>query len=230
MSECIKCGAGLALEDRFCGECGIEIVPEFDQDVETIKPDVTEAVHQIRAKSRGKNTGYFLPILLGAGVLVALVGFYVMTSNQKGPSFTQARIVDPVPASNNDISTAKPLASSGAGTQSQTQSNNSKSTIAAFVKKTKDANKTMGISNVASHHIMVPSCAHCSPFLIYCVKPIQGAKGLSGRKTRASTLESRELIKRMGGNLQLLAFSEVRGALELGIIECSISGGGVPSK
>lgn len=103
------------------------------------------------------------------------------------------------------------------------------SAVNAYIERAHDAYSSAGIDQIAPHRLTASSCVGCVPFIIYCRDQIGNVQGLGGKTIRANSLESRQLVQDMGGSVQLLSFGDVRRALELHLIDCSISGGAIPN-
>ena len=98
-----------------------------------------------------------------------------------------------------------------------------------YIDRVVEAYVTSGVREIAPNFISASSCADCVPHMIYCRGEIDGVEGLNGKSVRASSNESRKLVQDMGGTVQLISFGDVRRAFELNMIDCSISGGGLPN-
>ena len=235
MGNCTNCNSLLEPGDQFCGECGARVAKAKTAGQPPVRPEAGQSQTTLPSQ---KSPLSQLAVVIGIGVVALAIFYYFSSQGSDNRTSIQKTSVSTKQQTNTPTESEKPkiaeLQPDSSAIVPETESRNDtptvspRSAIAAYVQKAIDANISNGISALAPHQIVVASCSKCAPFLIYCVNPIKNVEDLSGRKTRAGALEARKLVKRVGGNLQLLPFSEVQPALKLGVIECSISGGGVP--
>ncbi|OHV12756.1 TRAP transporter substrate-binding protein [Kushneria phosphatilytica] len=60
--------------------------------------------------------------------------------------------------------------------------------------------------------------------IVFCNTPIKGLADLKGKKVRASGRSTGEFLQAIGANSVNLAFNEVPGAMERGVIDCAVTG------
>lgn len=64
------------------------------------------------------------------------------------------------------------------------------------------------------------------PQVVFCKGEISGLKDLKGKKIRASGRMTAKFLEALGAEGITMAFSEVPGALERGVIDCAVTGAG----
>ncbi|WP_110675729.1 TRAP transporter substrate-binding protein [Salinicola sp. RZ23] len=63
-----------------------------------------------------------------------------------------------------------------------------------------------------------------TPQVVFCNTPIKGLGDLQGKKIRASGRTTAEFLSALGAQSTVMAFNEVPGALERGVIDCAVTG------
>lgn len=239
MSNCQSCGTLLEGDEKFCGSCGAPVQkaakPKERSQAETkTKPEFTQEpdTHPSSAPKSSKNeTKIFASVIIA---LLAIGGgiYFLSTSGDEAtqaaqrPIATQPAVVSNAPAQ--QPSGATTSATSPSQTSSNTQPETISDAVQVYIAQATQANIDAGIAGLAPHRLSVPACSNCAPILIYCVDPIQSVSDLKGRAVRAHSTAAKDLVTRVGGNLQLLMFGEVSQAMQMGLIDCSMSGGIVP--
>ena len=64
------------------------------------------------------------------------------------------------------------------------------------------------------------------PQVVFCATPIEGLADLKGKKIRASGRMTAKFLEALGAEGVNLAFSEVPGALQRGVVDCAVTGAG----
>ena len=64
------------------------------------------------------------------------------------------------------------------------------------------------------------------PQVVFCATPIDGLADLQGKKIRASGRMTAKFLEALGAEGVNLAFSEVPGALQRGVVDCAVTGAG----
>lgn len=64
------------------------------------------------------------------------------------------------------------------------------------------------------------------PQVVFCNKPVAGLDDLKGLKVRASGRMTAKFLEALGAEGVNLAFSEVPGALQKGVVDCAVTGAG----
>ncbi|GHB17808.1 TRAP transporter substrate-binding protein [Salinicola rhizosphaerae] len=82
------------------------------------------------------------------------------------------------------------------------------------------AEKTMQ-SHYNAHVLAI---APNTPQVVFCNTPIEGLGDLQGKKVRASGRTTAEFLSAVGAQSTVMAFNEVPGALERGVIDCAVTG------
>lgn len=75
-------------------------------------------------------------------------------------------------------------------------------------------------------HSKLLAIAPYPPQIVFCQPEIKGLADLKGRKVRGSGRMTTKLLEALGAEGVNVAFSEVPGALERGVIDCAITGSG----
>lgn len=233
MSSCNSCGVELEGTEKFCGACGKLVEQSVERTVEApvespppaaeIKPSPKQEPSpsaskspesQIPSPASGKKSN--LPVYVIAGLLVVVgVIFLSQQGNDAAPVATNH-----IPAASNITPTAPAAPAARIETTSDA--------VRDYLKAATQANIDGGIAAIAPHRMLVPSCANCAPVMIYCIEPFGSVSDLKGRAIRAHSSSAKALVGQVGGNLQLLMFGEVSQAMQMGLIDCSMSGGIVP--
>ncbi len=64
------------------------------------------------------------------------------------------------------------------------------------------------------------------PQIVFCNAPIAGLDDLKGKKIRGSGRMTAKLLEALGAESVAVAFSEVPGALQRGVVDCAVTGAG----
>ena len=64
------------------------------------------------------------------------------------------------------------------------------------------------------------------PQVVFCNKPIAGLDDMKGLKVRGSGRMTAKLLEALGAESVAVAFSEVPGALQRGVVDCAVTGAG----
>ncbi|WP_376878242.1 TRAP transporter substrate-binding protein [Albirhodobacter sp. R86504] len=62
--------------------------------------------------------------------------------------------------------------------------------------------------------------------IVFCNKPIEGLADLKGLKVRASGRMTANVLEELGSEAVTMAFGEVTGALQRGVVDCAVTGAG----
>jgi hypothetical protein len=224
-SACSACGAALEGGEKFCGGCGAlvgAVAPPAHVARAAAQP--ASAVH----RAPGARKLNVLPAIVAVAALAA--GGYYFYAQQAGPpaaasvsgaSTPPAAVSSSTPPPSSSVQSGPPSAATAQGSTLAA----SQDAFAAEIEKTyADA----GIAAIAPLRLTLAGCAACQPMLIYCADSLSDASQLRGRKVRAvmAATEAHALIEASGGSLTPLPFPELRLALQTGVIDCAIGGGG----
>lgn len=224
MSSCKSCGVELEGTEKFCGACGkpveqaVEVlVANPPSPIETKPaPKVEPSPSENKEPSPSSGQKSNMPVYVIAMILV-VVGVIFLA--QKGNKAVTVAPKQTVAASN-----SAPPAPASPAIQSETSSG----AVKEYIKAATQANIDGGIAALAPYRMSVHTCEFCAPVMIYCIEPFSSVSDLKGRAIRAHSSSAKALVKQVGGNLQLLVFGEVSQAMQMGLIDCSMSGGIVP--
>lgn len=244
MSTCQSCGARLGGDEKFCGSCGqpvqqatasIEQAQNSAQADPSASPEPEKHIHEAKPEAGKNRTSVFASLAIA--ILAIGGGFYFHSKSGDAPvpviaqQPAAAQAEQPAITSNTPPQRSSPLATSATSpnqTAPDIQPETISDAVQDYIKQATQANVDAGIARLAPHRLSVPACSNCAPILIYCVDPIQSASDLKDRAVRAHSTSAKELVQQVGGNLQLMVFGEVAQAMQLGLIDCSMSGGIVP--
>lgn len=235
MSSCKSCGVELEGTEKFCGACGRPVEQTAKVSVasppppteiksspkEEPSPSVSKAQdHKEPAPTSEQKSN--VPVYVIAAVLVVVgIIFLAQQSNKSVPMGAKQTAA----SSNSALSApAAPTAQAAPSVQNETSSD----AVREYVKAATQANIDGGIAALAPHRMSVLTCEYCAPVMIYCIEPFSNVTDLKGRAIRAHSSSAKALVRQVGGNLQLLTFGEVSQAMQMGLIDCSMSGGIVP--
>lgn len=229
MSSCKSCGVELEGTEKFCGACGKPVEQEAEVPVasppppaenkpspkEEPSPSVRKAPdNKETSPTSGRKSNF--PVYVIAAVLVVVgIVFLAQQGNKAVPL---------APKQTAASSNSAPAVPEAPAVQNETSSD----AVREYIKVATQANIDGGIAALAPHRMSVLTCEFCAPVMIYCLEPFSNVSDLKGRAIRAHSSSAKALVKQVGGNLQLLAFGEVSQAMQMGLIDCSMSGGIVP--
>lgn len=237
MSFCSACGAELEGNEKFCGACGKPVVQAALPPEENPAPvtDNNSIPIQAQDPTARKNPEqpqpapasgqkWKMPFFVIAALLI-LGGtvFFSQQNNDVAPTMAQQT---PAPASNTAGPTAPAAAPAPAEPSAEIETISE--AVRDYIELATQANIEGGVAAIAPHRMSVPSCTNCAPIMIYCVEPFESVADLKGRAIRAHSSTAKALVEQIDGNLQLLNFGEVSQAMQMGLIDCSMSGGIVP--
>lgn len=229
MSSCKSCGVELEGTEKFCGACGKPVEKAVEVPVTSPTPSIKTKTVPKEApnpavntppenKEPSRNSGQKsnMPVYVIAAILV-IVGV-IFLAQQGNEAVTVA------PKQNVAASNSAPPAPASPAIQTETSS----SAVKEYIKAATQANIDGGIAALAPYRMSVHTCEFCAPVMIYCIEPFSNVSDLKGRAIRAHSSSAKALVNQVGGNLQLLVFGEVSQAMQMGLIDCSMSGGIVP--
>ena len=225
MVECTKCSNTLNSDDLFCGECGQKVVvqtrepsPPKERPKPQVPPSPLAAKPELTAKQ-------LLIFVTGAAAVLFVVYIFSDKASRSYPSGSVVSVSRPL----EEFSRRKPSNNRQNGTRmdARTQAQYG-ARVAAQIKSSRYLYQSNGIAKIARYKLTIASCANCLPLMIYCRSPLARVQDLRGRKVRVFSPAAVNLVRKFGGSPQRLAFAEVRVALELGVIDCSITGGAKP--
>jgi len=97
--------------------------------------------------------------------------------------------------------------------------------VTAYMDKYDAFLSSRGISGLAGNRLVVASCANCVPFIVNCREALSAPTDLRGRRTRVSG-QTVAFVRDHGGVPVMMPGGEVADALTVGVIECTVGGGG----
>lgn len=102
--------------------------------------------------------------------------------------------------------------------------------VEAYVAQVRKAYNDADVTQWAPYQLTVPSCDSCAPYLVYCNKPVSTAADLNLKKIRVRVADQTVFtwVEAVGGVPVYLPFAEVRTAMQVGVVDCAVSGGVVP--
>lgn len=237
-AHCPKCAAPLGEADLFCGECGASVqgasavaappapAHEAERPAPPEMPAPVPPAAGLSAKASPKS--YRIPVILLAAAAVATAAFLLRPGEDAGPARPAPRPAAATPETGPPARPAAiPLAIPPAEPTPPTPVQSENTRIDAQAQQIRDSFRANGVSQIAPLQGTVASCAGCVPFQIYCTSKIGGPADLRGKRVRVNpkAREALELVERHGGSSRFLGLSELKSALQTGIVDCAIAGG-----